>query len=170
MADQGCVCPCGRFCFCSLHAHMRLTEALVKPMFARAIATNRVKALNSAFAEHLGIDGAFAQVQSEHGSGKVWKPVSFHGYECRLFSKMLKETATRPYEPAIDRVVHEVWPDWGQAVPLEPQALISSVSQAGKRKRKPTSREKEWGVVSEEQQQEYKRQYLHLWSLFGTVM
>ena len=166
MADQGCVCPCGRFCFCSLHAHMRLTEALVKPMFARAIATNRVKALNSAFEAHLGIDGAFAQVQSEDGSGKAWKPISFHGYECSLFTKMLKETATRPYEPAIDRVVHEVWPDSGQAVPLEPQAR----SISGKRGRKPTSREKEWVGLSEDQQLEYKRQYLHLWSIFGTVM
>ena len=53
----------GRFCFCSLHAHMRLTEALVKPLFARAISTNRVNALNSAFKKHMGMDEAFAQVQ-----------------------------------------------------------------------------------------------------------
>lgn len=66
---------------------MRLTEALVKSMFARAISSNGVKALNSAFKKHLGLDEAFAQVQSENGSGKVWKPVGFHGFECRLFSK-----------------------------------------------------------------------------------
>ena len=159
---------CGRFCFCSLHAHMRLTEALVKPMFARAISTNRVKALNSAFEAHLGLDGVFAQVQSEHGSGKAWKPIGFHAYECHRFSKMLVATATRPYEPAIDRVVHEVWPDSDQVVSLEPHAPIPSISR--KRGRKPTSRDKEWGGVSAEQQREYKRQYLHLWSLFGTVM
>jgi hypothetical protein len=62
---------------------MRLTEAIVKPMFARAIATNRVKALNEAFKQHLGLEDVFAQVQSEHGSGKVWKPVTFKAYECR---------------------------------------------------------------------------------------
>ena len=163
-----CLCLFGRFCFCSLHAHMRLTEALVKPLFARAISTNRVNALNSAFKQHMGLDEAFAQVQSENGSGKVWKPVAFHAYECRLFSKMLNATATRPQEHAIDRVVQEVWPDSDQARPLEPQAPISSSSR--KTRSKPTSREKEWGGVSEQQQREYKRQYLRLWSIFHTVM
>jgi hypothetical protein len=147
---------------------MRLTEALVKPLFARAISTNRVNALNSAFKQHMGLDEAFAQVQSENGSGKVWKPVAFHAYECRLFSKMLNATATRPQEHAIDRVVQEVWPDSDQARPLEPQAPISSSSR--KTRSKPTSREKEWGGVSEQQQREYKRQYLRLWSIFHTVM
>ena len=65
---------------------MRLTEAIVKPMFARAISTNRVKALNEAFKQHLGLEDVFAQVQSEHGSGKVWKPVTFKAYEYRWFS------------------------------------------------------------------------------------
>ena len=169
MAYQSNVCPFGRNCFCSLHAHMRLTEALVKPMFARAISTKRVPELNSAFAKHLGLDGAFAQVQSEHGSGKVWKPVGFHGFECRLFSKVLKAHGKRPEEAAIDRVVHEVWPDSDsdQAEPLVPP-IHSSARKS--RKRKPTYREKEWGGASEEQQREYKRQYLHLWSLFDTVM
>ena len=167
VAYQGCVCPFGRFCFCALHAHMRLTEALVKPMFARAIATNRVRELDFAFEKHLGLGGTFAQVQSEHGSGKVWKRVGFRAYECRLFSKVLKESATRPQEPAIHRVVHEVWPDSDQAGPLlVPQAP----TRAGSRKRKPSHRDKEWGGRSEEQQREYKRQYLHLWSLFGKVM
>ena len=45
---------------------MRLTEAIVKPMFARAISTNKVKALNEAFKQHLGLEDVFAQVQSEH--------------------------------------------------------------------------------------------------------
>ena len=56
---------------------MRLTEALVKPMFARAIATKRVNALNAAFKQHLGLDDIFAQVQSENSPGKLWKPISF---------------------------------------------------------------------------------------------
>jgi hypothetical protein len=147
---------------------MRLTEALVKPMFARAMSTNRVKALNSAFKKHLGLDEAFAQVQSENGSGKVWKPVGFHGFECRLFSKKLDQNTTRPREPAIDRVVHEVWPDLDQTVQLEPQAAIRSNPR--NKSRKPTSREKEWGGASEAQQREYKRQYLCLWCIFDTVM
>lgn len=147
---------------------MRLTEALVKPLFARAISTNRVNALNSAFKKHMGMDEAFAQVQSENGSNKVWKPVSFHAYECHLFSKMLDATATRPAEHAIDRVVQEVWPDSDEAAPLKPQATTSSRKTPSRRK--PSSREKEWGGLSEQQQREYKRQYLHLWSIFHTVM
>ena len=100
---------------------MRLTEALVKPLFARAISTYRVNALNSAFKKHTGMDEAFAQVQSENGSNKVWKPVSvaFHAYECHLFLKMLDATATRPKKHAIDRVVQEVWPDSDEAAPLK---------------------------------------------------
>ena len=147
---------------------MRLTEALVKPLFARAISTNRVNALNLAFKKHMGMDEAFAQVQSENGSNKVWKPVSFHAYECYLFSKMLDATATRPAEHAIDRVVQEVWPDSDEAAPLKPQATTSS--RKTPIRRKPSSREKEWGGLSEQQQREYKRQYLHLWSIFHTVM
>ncbi len=65
ITDQTCDLL-GRFCFCSLHAHMRLTEAIVKPMLARAISTNRVEALNEAFKQHLGLEDVFAQVQSEH--------------------------------------------------------------------------------------------------------
>jgi hypothetical protein len=135
-------------------------------MFARAISTNRVKELNLAFKAHMGIDDAFAQVQSEQGSGKVWKPVAFHGFQCSLFSKTLNHTATRPQEPAINRVVHEVWPDSKsfRAEPVEPPIRSSG------RKRKPTSRANEWAGASEEQQREYKRQYLRLWDIFHTVM
>jgi uncharacterized membrane protein len=140
---------------------MRLTEALVKPLFARAIATSRVNALNAAFRQHLGLDDTFAQVQSEHGSGKVWKQVSFKAYECRLFSKTLAATATRPQEPAIERVVHQVWPDGEQA---EQQTCSGTSSK------KLAASGKRGGGVSEWQQQEYKQQYLHLWRIFNTVM
>ncbi len=94
----------------------------MKPLFARAISTNRVNALNLAFKKHMDMDEAFAQVQLENGSNKVWKPVSFHAYESHLFSKMLDATVTRPAEHAIDRVVQEVWPDSDEAAPLKPQA------------------------------------------------
>jgi uncharacterized membrane protein len=140
---------------------MRLTKALVKPMFARAIATKRVNALNAAFKQHLGLDDMFAQVQSENSPGKLWKPVSFKAFECRLFSKTLAATDTRPEEPAINRVVHQVWPDGGQAEQQTLSGTSSSKLTAGKRKE---------AVVSESQQQEYKYRYLHLWRIFNTVM
>jgi hypothetical protein len=151
---------------------MRLTEAIVKPMFARAISTNRVKALNEAFKQHLGLEDVFAQVLSEHGSGKVWKPVTFKAYECSLFSAMLNATATRPQESAIERVVHQVWPDSDGFAPQAPLPPLAGPS--GSRKRKLSSKaafkQAEWGGASAAQQQEYKRQYLHLWSIFATVM
>ena len=157
---------------------MRLTEAIVKPMFARAIATNRVKALNEAFKQHIGLEDVFAQVQSEHGSGKVWKPVTFKAYECRLFSEMLKETGTRPQESAVERVVHQVWPDadgfphWQVQVAQDSLPPLAGPSGSRKRKlsSKAASKQAEWGGVSTVQQQEYKRQYLHLWRIFATVM
>ncbi len=106
------VCPFGRFCFCSLHAS------------DRGVGEANVSTGNFHQQGHLGLDEAFAQVQSENGSDKVGKPVGFHGFECCLFSKRLNQNATRPREPAIDRVVHEVWPDLDQTAQLEPQAEI----------------------------------------------
>jgi hypothetical protein len=152
------VCQLGRFCFCSLHAHMRLTEAMVKPLFARAIASNKVPALNAAFKQHLGLDNVFAEVQSDQGSGKVWKPVSFKAFECHLFTPSRMEL-----------VLQQVWPDHDA-----PQAAEAE-SQAGKRGRKNKSSGKsrrisEWGGIGPDQQKEYKRQYLCLWDLFHTVM
>ena len=44
------------FVVCALHAHMRLTEALVKGIFGRAIESRRVKQLNEAFKTHLGLE------------------------------------------------------------------------------------------------------------------
>jgi hypothetical protein len=107
-------CYMGRFCFCPLHAHMWLAEALVKPMFALAIASNRVPALNKAFKEHLGLDNMFAEVQSDQGTGKVWKPISFKAFECHLFTLS-----------AVEKVLHQVWPDHD-----EPQAESASKAKS----------------------------------------
>ena len=41
------------FVFCALHAHMRLTEALVKDLFGRAIEDRKVHKLSQAFKTHL---------------------------------------------------------------------------------------------------------------------
>ena len=49
------------FVFCGLHAHMRLTEALVKEMFGRAIDTGKVAQLRSAFKTHLGMEDKFVR-------------------------------------------------------------------------------------------------------------
>ena len=154
----------GRFCFCSLHAHMRLTEALVKPMFARAIASNRVPALNKAFKEHLGLDNMFAEVQSDQGTGKVWKPLSFKAFECHLFTLS-----------AVEKVLHQVWPDHDEPQ-AEPASKAKSEASAAKAKRGRSGKNgksdrcREWGGLGANQQKEYKRQYLCLWGTFLTVM
>ncbi len=48
------------FVFCALHAHMRLTEALVKDLFGRATEARRVPKLSAAFKTHLGLEKKFA--------------------------------------------------------------------------------------------------------------
>ena len=50
--------------------------------------------------KHLGLENTFAEVQSDQGSGKVWKPVSFKAFECHNFTQQ-----------AITRILHQVWPD-----------------------------------------------------------
>ena len=142
---------------------MRLTEALVRPMFARAIASHRVPALNAAFHKHLGLENTFAEVQSDQGSGKVWKPVSFKAFECHHFTQQ-----------AITRILHQVWPD-DEARAAKPAAgAQSSATQSGETKRKRQSIKKqldsEWGMLGAQQQLEYKRQYIQLWGLFEIVM
>jgi hypothetical protein len=112
----------GRFCFSSLHAHMRLTEALVQPMSARAIASNRIPALNKAFKEHLGLDNMFAEVQSDQGTGKVWKPISFKAFEYHLFTLS-----------AVEKVLHQVWPDHDEPQ-VEPASKAKSGASASKAK------------------------------------
>jgi len=148
-----------RFCFCSLHAHMRLTEALVKPMFARAIASNRVPALNAAFRQHLGLENTFAEVQSDQGSGKVWKPISFKAFECHLFTL-----------GAVEKVLQQVWPEHDEPI-SEPKPGGRGKPRKGKpRVSSKNGACREWGGIGANQQKEYKRQYLCLWKVFLTVM
>jgi len=64
------------FVFCTLHAHMRLTEALVKDLFGRAIEARKVHKLSQAFKTHLGLEKKF--VRSDKTKG--WNKVSLYGY------------------------------------------------------------------------------------------
>ena len=89
------------FVFCGLHAHMRLTEALVKEMFGRAIDTGKVAQLRSAFKTHLGMEDKFVRSDKKRG----WKKVSFYGYECWRFA----EQSDHHGMSKIERIIREVW-------------------------------------------------------------
>jgi hypothetical protein len=90
------------FVFCALHAHMRLTEALVKDMFGRAIESRRVQQLKKACKTHLGLENKF--VRSEKTKG--WNKVSLYGYECWRFAEQDESGVSK-----IEKVIREVWPD-----------------------------------------------------------
>ena len=94
------------FVFCALHAHMLLTEALVKDMFGRAIESRslsrRVQKLKEAFKTHLGLENKF--VRSEKTKG--WNKVSLYGYECWRFAETDENGVSK-----IEKVIREVWPD-----------------------------------------------------------
>ena len=131
-----------RFCFCALHAHMRLTESLTKVIYQRAIDGNKTEDLNRAFEEHLGLKGRFKQKQasdsSAGSSNKVWKRLGLKGYECFPFSKALEASDAFPAESAIERVLRVVWPSRvdaqqaqaAQAVPIQPAAAPGLAPQA----------------------------------------
>jgi hypothetical protein len=89
------------FVFCALHAHMRLTEAIVKDMFGRAIESRRVTKLKEAFKTHLGLENEF--VLSEKTKG--WNKVSLYGYECWRFAEQEESGVSK-----IEKVIREVWP------------------------------------------------------------
>jgi hypothetical protein len=135
----------------------------VKPMFALAIASHRVPALNAAFRKHLGLEDTFAEVQSDQESGKVWKPVSFKAFKCHLFT-----------QEAVAHIVHQVWPDGKEPAAKPASGAQSSAAQSDEKKRKRQSskiqRDSEWGRLVAQQEKEYKRQYIQLWGLFETVM
>ena len=95
------------FVFCALHAHMRLTEALVKDMFGRAIESRRVQKLKVAFKTHLGLENKF--VRSEKTKG--WNKVSLYGYECWRFAEQDESGVSK-----IEKVIREVWPDGAEIV------------------------------------------------------
>ena len=73
------------FVFCALHAHMRLTEELVKDMFGRAIDSRRVQRLKDAFKTHLNLENKFVRLDNKHGK---WNKVSLYGYECWRFAEV----------------------------------------------------------------------------------
>jgi hypothetical protein len=89
------------FVFCALHAHMRLTEALVKDMFGRAIESGKVPQLREAFNTHLNIQDRFVRNEGKRG----WKKVSLYGYECWRFGRESRVEG----QSAIERVIREVW-------------------------------------------------------------
>ncbi len=95
------------FVFCALHAHMRLTEALVKDMFGHAIESRRVKQLNEAFKKHLGLEHKFVPSRKTTG----WNKVSLYGYECWRFAEQDENGASK-----IEKVVREVWRHCGLTV------------------------------------------------------
>jgi len=89
------------FVFCGLHAHMRLTEALVKDMHGRAIESGKVKQLIKAFKTHLDIQDRFVRNDAKRG----WKRISFYGYECWRFAA----DSDVQGQSKIERVIREVW-------------------------------------------------------------
>ena len=90
------------FVFCALHAHMRLSEALVKDMFGRAIESRKVDKLRAAFSTHLGIKDKFQRSSQSKG----WNKVSLYGYECWRFGQTDPESGVS----SIEKVIKEVWP------------------------------------------------------------
>jgi len=94
--------------FCALHAHMRLTEALVKDMFGRAIESGKVPQLRQAFMTHLNIQDRFVRNDGRRG----WKKVSLYGYECWRFAR---ESSQVKGQSAVETVIREVWGD-GRAI------------------------------------------------------
>jgi hypothetical protein len=90
------------FVFCALHAHMRLTEALLKDMFGRAIDSRRVQRLKDACKEHLGLENKF--VRSDKTKG--WNKVSLFGYECWRFAEEDELGVSNA-----EKVIRDVWPN-----------------------------------------------------------
>ena len=93
------------FVFCALHARMRLSEALVKDMFGRAIELRKVDKLRAAFSTHLGIKDKFQRSSQSKG----WNKVSLYGYECWRFGPF-GQTDPESGVSSIEKVIKEVWP------------------------------------------------------------
>lgn len=142
---------------------MRLTESLIKTMFARAIHWCRVPQLNAAFLKHFKMKDIFATVQDSEG-GKSWKKVSFLAYQCYEFTQLnAEQTAMK-----IADVLHEVWP-------AKDKELVQEGAAApvlGKRKRAP----REVGMdavraeTTEDQNQAYIHAFCELWKSYANVV
>ena len=153
------------FCFCGLHAHMRLTESLVKVIFGRAI-PSKVNQLNTAFKEHLGVQEKFKKVQTVGKNKGGWQKVSFTGYECLNFSKTLKKTDTHVEESAIERVLHEVFPK-------HEEDLVAKARDDANADARPVRRRRERGKSNNITDPRKDDQFIHsfccLWQLFHNV-
>ena len=104
-----------RYCFCALHAHMRLTEALVKPLLDAADGTGRVGRLQNSFLEHAGLSNIFT-LEDKKVTGTVekkYKPISFKAWQCWKLLKTLPPDNAKalPQELAIVRIIRDMWPD-----------------------------------------------------------
>jgi hypothetical protein len=138
--DQSC-CRLGRFCFCSLHAHMRLTEALVKPMFARAIASHREFLLSmQPFVSIWAWKTRLQKCSQIRGQGK-------YGSRCR----------SRPSSATLllKKLSHALWPDGEEPAAKPASGAQSSAAQSGEKKRKrqrsKIQRDSEWGSLGAQQ-------------------
>jgi hypothetical protein len=141
---------------------MRLTESLIKVIFAKAIESEKVEELNAAFVKHLAMDHTFQKVKDEHG-GSSWKKVSVFGYQCYDFIKTLPASGGRPAEMAIHRILHEVWPDADGQQPSGEAADQSSSTQAGSKKRK------RGNPVPNVENKNFITAFCRLWTLFAEV-
>ena len=141
------------FVFCALHAHMRLSEALVKDMFGRAIESRKVERLRSAFERHLGITNKFQKSSQTNG----WNKVSLYGYECWRFGQTDAEGVSK-----IERVIKEVWPA-GDGILGKP-----ADSKADKRCKAVTGRNRP--SRDSDREQRFLASYCALWQQFNLVV
>jgi len=90
---------------------MRLTEALVKDMFGRAIESGKVPQLREAFKKHLNIQDRFVRNEGKRG----WKKISLYGYECWRFAQDSEVEG----QSKIERVIRDVWGEDGRGILTE---------------------------------------------------
>ena len=144
---------------------MRLTESLVKVIFGRAVqCRSKVAALNSACTQHLGVQEKFKKVQAEGKKRGGWQKISYTGYECQRFSKMLEATSNRPVESAIERVLHEVWPK--HAANESEQAGSGAASRAVRRRQASNKAKK---ITEPQKDDQFTDSLCALWRLFHNV-
>jgi len=143
------------FVFCALHAHMRLSEALVKDMFGRAIESRRVESLKAAFQRHLNLRDKFQRSSQSKG----WNKVSLYGYECWRFG----ETDAGGVS-SIEKVIREVWPS-GKGI-LGRAAATDRGSGGGRRRKTGAGRPQ----ISSDQEERFIESYIALWRDFNLVV
>ena len=99
----------GRYCFCALHAHMRMSEALIKPLFDHAEAQGRIPQLNASIHKHCGLEDHFKQAENEGGGGSHWLPIAFKAWQAwRLIRTLEPDVNYHGRDLAIQRVFQDV--------------------------------------------------------------